>query len=124
MLGFGELLLFHQDRHELSQGGDLLVLHADDGQKLEDRQEEEDRDADQGEGIVLDAQNMTGDPADTARPEGQADEGETEQQEQQGVAFLQPIRAQPSKGQQKEQNTEGQQKQVLEEIQPAVVRRP
>lgn len=55
VFGFGELLLFHQNGHELGQGGNLLVLHADDGQKLENGQEEKDRDTNQCEGVVLDA---------------------------------------------------------------------
>ena len=116
MLRLGKLLLLHQDGYELSQRGDLLVLHADDCEQFKDDEEEKHRNADEREGVVLDAQHVRGDPRHAFGPEGQADEGEADEEEQQGVAFLEPIRAQSSNGQQEEQATEGQEEEVLEEV--------
>ena len=99
MFGLGQFLLFHQDGDQLRQRGDLLVLHADDRQQLEYREEEEDRHADQREGVVLDPEHAVGHPRDALGPEGQADERKADQQEEQRVAFLEPIRAQSSNGQ-------------------------
>lgn len=42
---------------------------------------------------------MARDPPHAAGPERQADKWQADEQKQQGVALLQPIRAQPSKGQ-------------------------
>ena len=114
VLGVGQLLLFHQDRHELREGSDLLVLHADDRQQLKDHQEEEDRDTDEGEGVVLNAK-LFGHPSDAVGPEGQGDEWQADQQEQQSVAFLEPICAKSAYGQQQEQPTECRQKHAADD---------
>ena len=114
VLGIGELLLFHQDRDELREGGDLLVLHADDREQLEDGQEQEDRDADEGEGVVLNPK-LLGGPEDALGPERQAQEGQADQQKQQRVALLKPVRAKSANGQQEEQATEGRQEEAAED---------
>ena len=116
MLGLGELLLFHQDRHELRQGGDFLVLNTHDRQQLENDQKEEDRHADQREGVVLDPKHFARDPVHALRPEREAHEREADQEEQECVAFLEPIFAQSSNGQQQEQATEDQEEEVLKQV--------
>ena len=108
MLRLGEFLLFHEDADQLRQRGDLLVLDADDRQQLEDHEKQEDRNADEGKGVVLDAK-LFGHPPHAIGPERQADEWETDQKEQERVAFLKSVRAEPADGQQQQQQAERRQ---------------
>lgn len=114
MLGFDQLLLLHEDADELCQCGDLLVLHADDGQQFEHHQDENRGDAQESDGAVVDAE-APADPVDAVGPGGEREEGKSEQEEDQGIALLQPIPAQTHDGQNQQAAAKDDQNQALDE---------
>ncbi len=90
-----QLLLLHQDPDHLRQRRDLPVLHAHDREQFEDDQDQEDRHAHQRDGFLFDVQPVRED-LHAAREESEGHERKSERQEQQGVAFLKFVRAQPA----------------------------
>ena len=58
MLWIGQLVLFHQNADQLRQGGDLLILHADDCQQFENDKKKKHADADQRKRGVLNPQPL------------------------------------------------------------------
>jgi len=94
-------MFFHHDADDLRQRGDSTILETDDGEQLKNHEKQECGEAEQGDGLILNAEEMS-EPAECVAARGEDEKRQAEKDEDEGVTFFELIDAESADGHEEE----------------------